>query len=177
MNYWRWEWQPTLISLPGECHGQKSLVGYSPWGRKELDTTEWLTLSYGNHWMLEDKIVSSTEFGWEDYLMSLKLTYLRVIEEDIDNWFSIQRTNQRQRRSEWNAVSDSVACWSFPSSTRSLREVNGKCKEFDLLVWRWNYIDGEVWEIHRRISGIQENVDSTQRSIEAEFCVGRGLKW
>ena len=86
--------------------------------------------------MLEDKIVSSTEFGYEDYLMSLKLTYLRVIEEDIDNWFSIQRTNQRQRRSEWNADSDSVACWSFPSSTRSLREVNGKCKEFDLLVCR-----------------------------------------
>ena len=31
--------------LPGEFHGQRSLVGYSPWGRKELDTTERLTLS------------------------------------------------------------------------------------------------------------------------------------
>ena len=30
-------------SLPGEFHGQRSLVGYSPWGHKELDTTEWLT--------------------------------------------------------------------------------------------------------------------------------------
>ena len=29
---------------PGEFHGQRSLVGYSPWGRKESDTTEWLTL-------------------------------------------------------------------------------------------------------------------------------------
>ena len=27
-------------SLPGEFHGQKSLVGYSPWGHTELDTTE-----------------------------------------------------------------------------------------------------------------------------------------
>ena len=26
--------------LPGESHGQRSLVGYSPWGRKESDTTE-----------------------------------------------------------------------------------------------------------------------------------------
>ena len=30
--------------LPGEFHGQKSLAGYSPWGRKQSDTTEQLTL-------------------------------------------------------------------------------------------------------------------------------------
>ena len=28
------------VFLPGESHGQRSMVGYSPWGRKELDTTE-----------------------------------------------------------------------------------------------------------------------------------------
>ena len=33
-------WQPTPVFLPGESCGQRSLVGYSPWGRKELDTTE-----------------------------------------------------------------------------------------------------------------------------------------
>ena len=33
---------PTLLLLPGKSHGQKSLVGYSPWGPKELDTTEQL---------------------------------------------------------------------------------------------------------------------------------------
>ena len=37
---WRRAWQPTLVFLPGESHGQRSLVGYSPWGRKESDTTE-----------------------------------------------------------------------------------------------------------------------------------------
>ena len=31
---------PTAVFLPGEFHGQWSLVGYSPWGCKELDTTE-----------------------------------------------------------------------------------------------------------------------------------------
>ena len=30
----------TLVFLPGEFHGERSLVGYSPWGHKELDTTE-----------------------------------------------------------------------------------------------------------------------------------------
>ena len=37
---WRRKWQPTLVFLPGESHGQRSLAGYSPWGLKELDTTE-----------------------------------------------------------------------------------------------------------------------------------------
>ena len=36
----RRKWQPTPVLLPGEPHGGKSLVGYSPWGRKESDTTE-----------------------------------------------------------------------------------------------------------------------------------------
>ena len=39
---WRKTWQPTPVFLPGKSHGQRSLVGYSPWGRKELDTTEQL---------------------------------------------------------------------------------------------------------------------------------------
>ena len=38
----RREWQPTPVFLPEKFHGHRSLVGYSPWGRKELDVTEWL---------------------------------------------------------------------------------------------------------------------------------------
>ena len=41
---WRRKWQPIPGFLPGESHGQRSLVGYSPWGRKESDTTERLHL-------------------------------------------------------------------------------------------------------------------------------------
>ena len=41
---WRKEWQPTPVSLPGESHEQRSLMGYSPWGHKESDMTQWLTL-------------------------------------------------------------------------------------------------------------------------------------
>ena len=37
---WRRAWQSTPVFLPGESHGQRNLVGYSPRGRKELDTTE-----------------------------------------------------------------------------------------------------------------------------------------
>ena len=34
------KWKPTPVSLPGKLHGQRRLVGYSPWGHKELDMTE-----------------------------------------------------------------------------------------------------------------------------------------
>ena len=37
---WRRAWKPTPVFLPGESQGPRSLVGYSPWGHKELDTTE-----------------------------------------------------------------------------------------------------------------------------------------
>ena len=36
---WKRQWQPTPVFLPGESHGGRSLVGYSPWRRKESDTT------------------------------------------------------------------------------------------------------------------------------------------
>ena len=41
---WRREWLLTPVFLPGESR-QRSLVGYSPWGRKESDTTEQLSLT------------------------------------------------------------------------------------------------------------------------------------
>ena len=42
---WRKIWQSTPVFLPGESHGWRSLVGYSPWGCKESDTTEQLHLT------------------------------------------------------------------------------------------------------------------------------------
>ena len=43
---WRREWLPIQVFLPEEFHGQRSLVGYSPWGHKKPDMTERLTLSW-----------------------------------------------------------------------------------------------------------------------------------
>ena len=37
---WRRAWQPTPVFLTGEYHGQRSLVGYRPWGHKESDSAE-----------------------------------------------------------------------------------------------------------------------------------------
>ena len=40
------QWHPTPVLLPGKSHGRRSLVGYSPWGREESHTTEWLPFHF-----------------------------------------------------------------------------------------------------------------------------------
>ena len=52
---WRKKWEPTPLFLPEKSHGQRSLVGYSPGGRRELDMTEQLHTHtcaglYSKHW-------------------------------------------------------------------------------------------------------------------------------
>ena len=46
---WRRKWLPTPVFLPGESHGLRSLLGYSPQGRKESDTTERLHFHFHNY--------------------------------------------------------------------------------------------------------------------------------
>ena len=59
---WRRKWQPTPIILPGESHGQRNLVGYSPCGYKESDTTEHThTLIFHMLEHLEEKIKATKE--------------------------------------------------------------------------------------------------------------------
>ena len=45
-NAWRRQWHPTLVLLPGKSHGWRSLVGCSPWGLEESDTTERLQFHF-----------------------------------------------------------------------------------------------------------------------------------
>ena len=59
---WRRKWQSTPVFLPGEFHGQKNLVGYSPWSHKELDTTERLTHTH-THTLNVHPCVLRTKFS------------------------------------------------------------------------------------------------------------------
>ena len=56
--HWRRKWQPTPVFLPGESHGQRSLVDYSPWDGKELDMTERLSIA-----SLDSNTLSSMDQG------------------------------------------------------------------------------------------------------------------
>ena len=69
---WRRKSQPTPVFLPGKSHGRRSLVGYSLWGRKELDTTERLHVT--SEWELPTNAIfglwyrthpSSTNLMWK----------------------------------------------------------------------------------------------------------------
>ena len=55
-------WQPTPVLLPGESHGQRSLVGCSPWGREELDTTERLHFHF--HALEKEMATHSSVLAW-----------------------------------------------------------------------------------------------------------------
>ena len=58
-RYRQWESSPEL--LPGKSHGRRSLVGYSPWGRKESDTTERLHF----HFRYRQVEKHSLDMSWE----------------------------------------------------------------------------------------------------------------
>ena len=86
---WRRAWQPTPLFLPGEFHGQKSLVGYNLWGHTELDMTE---VTYTpTHYM---QITESREniIGLPCPLYSMNTDkFARIIALGRLNWLSMEK--------------------------------------------------------------------------------------
>ena len=70
---WRTKWQPTPIFLPRKFHGQRSLVGYSSWGRRELDTTEQLIFYF------------FPIHGWKFLSLSISVMALPLLLNPSDN--------------------------------------------------------------------------------------------
>ena len=64
---WRKKWQSTPVLLPGKSHGQRSLVGYSPWGPKESDTTERLHFHFQAYFMDWTEFFHSDLVPWDFY--------------------------------------------------------------------------------------------------------------
>ena len=61
----RRQWQPTPVPLPGKSHGQRSLVGCSPRGRWESDTTKWLpTFTFHFHALEKEMATHSSDLAW-----------------------------------------------------------------------------------------------------------------
>ena len=84
------------IFLPGELHGQRSLAGYSPWGHKELDTTEQHTHTH-----------THTHKGWS------RKTGLRRRQRRSDTWeesWKMNFTGQRHRKWDGQAGRETNIC-------------------------------------------------------------------
>jgi len=61
---WRRQWHPTPILLAGKSHGWRSLVGCSPWGHKESDTTERLHFHFSFHALEKEMATHSSVLAW-----------------------------------------------------------------------------------------------------------------
>ena len=62
LRLWRRQWHPTPVLLPGKSHGWGSLVGCSPWGRKESDMTERLHFHF--HALEKEMATHSSVLAW-----------------------------------------------------------------------------------------------------------------
>ena len=87
----RRQWHPTPVLLPGKSHGRRSIVDYSPWGRKESDTTERL------NW---------TE---QTFLMALMVKHLLTVQE-IQVW----SLGQEDPLEKEMATHSSTYAWKIP---------------------------------------------------------------
>ena len=86
----RREWQPIPLFLPGASHGQRNLGGYSPWGHKESDTTEWLNVNNSFHLGRRDETLNGKIFRAEEVGELWSLEQLGVRPESC---LTIQFTN------------------------------------------------------------------------------------
>ena len=75
---WRREWLPTPVFWPAESHGQRRLAGYSPWGHKESDMTEWLSLSSINLFNFHINIVELLQLQYSLHFQMGKWRYRKV---------------------------------------------------------------------------------------------------
>ena len=60
---WRRQWHPTQVLLPGKSHGWRSLVGCSPWGHYESDTTDF-TFTFHFHALEKEMATHSSVLAW-----------------------------------------------------------------------------------------------------------------
>ena len=61
---WRRQWHPTPVLLPGKSHGRRSLVGCSPWGHEESDTTKRLHFHFSLSRIGEGNGTHSSVLAW-----------------------------------------------------------------------------------------------------------------
>ena len=91
----RRQWQPIPVLLPGKPHGQRSLVGCSPWGRKESDTTEWFHFHF------------SLSYIGEGTGNPLHCSCLESPSDSRAWWAAIYGVSQSWTRLKWLSISSS----------------------------------------------------------------------
>ena len=121
---WRGEWLPTIVFLPEKSHGWRSLAGYSPWGCRESDRTEkltlWLPLSSPSHQEACTSRLLSSIRG-QRIFNPHKNTFFFSLEEKISPWLFFHLLHFQKPPNPWN-ISTNV--WIFHTIERLWYLVN-----------------------------------------------------
>ena len=128
---WRRQWHPTPVLLPGKSHGRRSLVGCSPWGRLESDTTKWLHFHFslscigeGNDNPLQCScLVNPTDEGaW---------------------WAAVYGVWQSKTRLKWLSSSSSKLSWTELKDKESMQSPR------KWLYMTWEDLRADLWQTLR----------------------------
>ena len=79
-------WQPTPVFLPGESQGQRNLVGNSPWGHKELDTTESASHTHTHTYKTKSLWVCKYKYVDRIYILKYVLENLCLKRRKEEGW-------------------------------------------------------------------------------------------
>ena len=118
---WRRKWQSTPVFLPGESHGQRSLVGYSSWGHKELDRTEH-TCSQESCSPCYQATVNPRSAGWITEVLDISQDALGHYRRS-SRWKETTAFNQSEchcRRNHLPAFSNPASILLLPTATPKL---------------------------------------------------------
>ena len=137
---WRRWWQPTPVLLPGKSHGQRSLVGCTPWGREESDTTERLPFHFslscigeGNGSPLQCSCLENPrdEGAWwaAVYGVAQSRNWLKWLSKARQSWATVSKTCPKVIASSLYSI---LPYEGFPSKPL-VSESRGTCIQF----WRY----------------------------------------
>ena len=143
LYFWRRHWQPTPVLLPGNSHGRRSLVGCSPWGREESDTTGWLHFHFslscigeGNGNPLQCSCLENPRDGgaWWAAIYRVAQSQTRLM------WLSSSSSN----RDHFKKIGDSKE--RFHSRMGMIKDRNGKdLTEAEEIKKRWQEYTEELY--------------------------------
>ena len=140
---WRRKWQPTPVFLPGESHGWRSLVGYSPLGCKESDTTEGLQemcIKKKHNWETIFELLQHPEISLKTLIFSSQSWKIAQekhrrpgsLEGKVqgDCWDQSQETRQREESIQKHITFSQTTVWNLTSSQERDRTGLG-------FLWTW----------------------------------------
>ena len=113
MAQWRRQWHPTPVLLPGESHGQRSLVGCSPWGLEESDTTEQLYFHFSLSCIGEGN-GNPLQCSWLEDLRGGGASWAAVYGV-AQSWTRLKQLSSSSSRGP--RLEDFAACFSFLAQT------------------------------------------------------------